>query len=120
MGAKATRKPHQLNVAPGLTLEPAARLNPIEIAVDVELQQDRRMIRRPAGCLRIDPAEPKLVKIEFVDKNVDHASGIVFADPVFKPFRKQSDGGGLDPYRSEQHYMRGPRCRERQDDKDAD
>jgi hypothetical protein len=43
-------------------------LHPVEIAVDVELQQDRRMIRRPAGYLGIDPAEPKLGKIEFVGK----------------------------------------------------
>ncbi len=37
-------QPHYLDIAPGLTLKPAARLNPLEIAVDVELQQDRRMI----------------------------------------------------------------------------
>jgi hypothetical protein len=29
------------------------------------------MIRRPAGYLRIDPAEPKLRQTEFVDKDVD-------------------------------------------------
>src|SRR3954462_12675698 len=58
IGNEPTRQPHDLNVASGLTLEPAARLNPVEIAVDVELQQDRRMIRRPAGYLGIDPAEP--------------------------------------------------------------
>jgi hypothetical protein len=29
------------------------------------------MIRGPAGCLRIDPAELKLGQIEFVDKDVD-------------------------------------------------
>src|SRR6266702_6189763 len=52
IGNKAAREPHHLNVAPGLMLEPAARLNPIEVAVDVELRQERRMVRRPAGCLR--------------------------------------------------------------------
>src|SRR6266702_3336967 len=89
IGNKTAREPHHLNVAPGLTLEPAARLNPIKVAVDVELQQYRRMIRRPAGCLRIDPVEPKLGQIELVDKDVDYANGIVLADPVFKAFRKQ-------------------------------
>ena len=89
IGNEPTRQPHDLNVASGLTLEPAARLNPVEIAVDVELQQDRRMIRRPAGYLGIDPAEPKLGKIEFVGKDVDHPNGIVLADPVFQAFRKQ-------------------------------
>jgi hypothetical protein len=42
--------------------EPAARLDPIEIAVDVELQQDRQ--------------------IEFVDKDIDYANRIVLADRV--------------------------------------
>ena len=60
IGCKPARQPHHLNVAPGLVLKPPARLNPIEIAVDVKLQQDRRMIRRSAGCLGIDPIKPKL------------------------------------------------------------
>ena len=47
------------------------------------------MIRRPAGCLGVDPAEPKLGQIEFVDKDVDNANRIVLADPVFQAFRKQ-------------------------------
>src|SRR6266436_3276682 len=77
VGSKAAREPHHLNVAGGLTLKPTARLNPVEIAVDVQLQQYRRMIRRPAGDLGINPAEPKLGQIELVDKDVDHANGIV-------------------------------------------
>jgi hypothetical protein len=51
-------------------LEPPARLDPVEIAVDVELQQDRRMIRRPPGGLGVDPAKSKLSQIEFVDKDI--------------------------------------------------
>jgi hypothetical protein len=86
---KAAREPHHLNIAPGLALQPAARLNPIEIAVDIELQQYRRMIRRPAGLLRSNPAEPKRGQIEFVDKDIDYANRIVLADPVFHTFRKQ-------------------------------
>ena len=58
IGNEAAGEPHHLDVASGLTLEPAARLNPVEVAVDVELQQYRRMIRRPAGCLGITPPYP--------------------------------------------------------------
>jgi hypothetical protein len=47
------------------------------------------MIRRPAGCLGIDPAEPKLGQIEFVNKDIDDPNGIILADPVFKAVRKQ-------------------------------
>jgi hypothetical protein len=47
------------------------------------------MARWPAGCLGIDPAEPKLGQIEAVDEDVDDANWIVLADPVFHAFRKQ-------------------------------
>ena len=33
--SKTASQPHHLNIAPSLTLKPPARLNPIEIAVDV-------------------------------------------------------------------------------------
>src|SRR5260370_23618516 len=84
-------------------LEPAARPNPIEVAVDVELQQYRRMIRRPAGCLRIDPVEPKLAQIECIDEDVDYANGIVLADPVFKAFRKQRALPTIRPFNEALH-----------------
>ncbi len=37
---QAAGQPHDLDIAPRLALQPAARLNPVEIAVDVELQQN--------------------------------------------------------------------------------
>ena len=57
-------------------------------ASDVELQQHRRMIGRPAGHLGINPAKPNLSQIEFLDKHVDHPNRVVLADPVFQAFRK--------------------------------
>ena len=89
IGYKPARQPHHLNVAPSLMLKPPARLNPIEIAVDVKLQQDRRVIRRPAGRFGGDPIEPKPGQIEFLDKDVDHPNRIILADPVFQALRKQ-------------------------------
>src|SRR5271170_5757921 len=50
--SEPTGQPHHLDIAPSLALKPPARLNPIEIAVDVQLQQDRRMIRRSPRGLR--------------------------------------------------------------------
>src|SRR2546422_6180438 len=61
------------------------------------------MIRRPAGCLRIDPVEPKLGQIEFLDKDVDYANGIVLADPVFKAFRKQRALPTIRPFNEALH-----------------
>src|SRR4029077_16854407 len=74
IGNQPTGKPHDLNVAASLTLKPAARLNPIEITVGVELQKDRRTVRRPAGGLGINPAKPKLGQIEPPNKDITHAN----------------------------------------------
>ena len=46
---------------------------------------DTRADRSP----RVDPAEPKFGQIELIDKDVDHANGIVIDDPVFQTFGKQ-------------------------------
>src|SRR5258708_37267254 len=51
---QATSQPHQLDVALALTLQAAARLHPIEVYVDIILQQRRRMIGRPSRRLRLD------------------------------------------------------------------
>jgi hypothetical protein len=75
-GCEPAHPPHHLNVAPGLVLQAARSTASIELAVDVKLQQDRRMIRRSASCLGIDPAKPKLGQIEFVNKGTDHANRI--------------------------------------------
>jgi hypothetical protein len=103
IGHKAAREPHHFNVAPGLTLQPAARLNPIEIAVDIELQQYRWMIRRPTGRFGSDAAEPELGQIDFVDKDIDHANGIVLADPVFQGFGKQRALSTIHPFNEPPH-----------------
>ena len=89
IGHKSARKPHHLDVVPSLTLQPPARLNPVEIAVNIELQQHRRMIRRPASRLGSNPVKSQLAQIEFLDKNIDHPNRIVLADPVFQAFREQ-------------------------------
>src|SRR5258708_7008449 len=48
-------QPHHLNIAAGLALQPPARLDPVEIAINVELEHRRRMVRRPPGRCSIDP-----------------------------------------------------------------
>jgi hypothetical protein len=37
-------EPHQLDIALRLALQAAARLDTVQVAVDVELEQDRRVI----------------------------------------------------------------------------
>jgi hypothetical protein len=89
IGSEPTQQPHDLDIASGLAFEPTARLHPVQIAVDVQLEEERGVIRWPASCFGIDPAEPKLGQIEFIDEDVDETNWIVLADPVFHAFRKQ-------------------------------
>ena len=47
VGNRTPRQPHHLDVATGFPFEPTARLHPVQIAINVELEQDRGMIARP-------------------------------------------------------------------------
>jgi hypothetical protein len=81
-----SKKPHHLDVAPGFPLQSTARLNPVEVAVNVELQQDGRMIGRPACGLRDDPVKPQAAQIERLDKSLDHMDGVIVLNPVVQAF----------------------------------
>jgi hypothetical protein len=70
---KLAGEPHDLNVAPALALKPAARLNPIEITIDVELEQRRRMARGLAGWLLGNSTRLQFDGIELLNKGVDDA-----------------------------------------------
>src|SRR6266446_1138936 len=53
---QAAGQPDQLDVALALPLQAPARLHPIEVSVDVNLQQCRRMVGWPSCRLRLDAA----------------------------------------------------------------
>ncbi len=80
---QAAGQPHDLHVAPRFALQPPARL--VEVAVDIEFQQNRGMITRPAGFPRFDPAKAQTAQIKLIDKDIDHPNRIVLADPVLQP-----------------------------------
>ncbi len=89
VGDEPAQQPHHLDVAAGLALQPPARLHPVEIAVDVELQENRGMIGGPAGRRRLDPVEPELGQIERIDERIDHANRIALVDQVIEAFGQQ-------------------------------
>src|SRR5262249_18928486 len=88
IGDQSTGEPHHLNVARSLALKPAARLDSIEVAIDVELQEARWMVGWPSGCFRLNTTEAEFREIEFVDKDVDRANRIVLGNPTLPAFRK--------------------------------
>ena len=66
--SQAARQPHRLDVALTLPLEPAARLNAVEIAVNINLRHHRGMIGWPSRLLGIDGAKTKLAEIKLIDE----------------------------------------------------
>ena len=88
---QAPGQPHQLDVALRLALQPAAGLDAVEIAVDVDLQQHRRVVRRSPRRRGIDAFEAQLGQIELVDEDLDHPDRIVFGDVVVQALGQQSD-----------------------------
>jgi|SRR6185295_8763515 len=79
---EAARQPDQLEIAPALAFEPARGLDLIEIAVQVDLEQGRRMIAGTARRLGRDTIKAKLRQIERINKGIDHPHRIVGADVV--------------------------------------
>ena len=55
-------QPHHLDIAPSLTLKPSARRNAIEIAINIYLEQCRRMVAGPPFFQRLNPTKAKLIK----------------------------------------------------------
>src|SRR5260370_4569462 len=53
-------QPHHLKIAASLALQPPARLDPVEIAVNVELEHRRRMVRLPASPCMINALQPEV------------------------------------------------------------
>src|SRR6267142_4052026 len=82
-------QPHHFQIAASLTLQPPARLDPVEIAVDVKLEHRRRMIGRPAGRCRIDTVKPEVAEFQRIDEHIDRPNRIALVDPILKAFRQQ-------------------------------
>lgn len=86
---RSTGEPDQLDVALGFPLQPPARLDAIEVAVDGDLRQRRRVVCRTARGRSWGLCEAWLGEIKFVDEGVDRPDWIVSRNPVLELLRKQ-------------------------------
>ena len=86
---QAPGQPHQLNVALGLSLKAATGLDAIEVAVDVDLQQDGRMLSRPTSFCGDNTLETESTKVEFIDEHIDHTSRVGVRHIVIQALGKQ-------------------------------
>src|SRR6267378_6116190 len=87
---QAASQPDELDVALALPLKAPARLDAIEVSVDVDLQQRRRMVGRPSRRQRLDTAEAELSQVKLINEDIDRPDRIVIAQIVIQPLRKQS------------------------------
>src|SRR5439155_4117337 len=82
--SEPTQQPHDLDIASGFSFEPPARLNPVQIAVNVKLKQNRGMIRRPTSRRRLNPFKAHLSEIERSDKHVNHTNRITLDNEIIE------------------------------------
>jgi hypothetical protein len=70
-------------------LQTAARTHPVEIAVNIQLEEVAWSIARPPRGLRLHPREPRLGEIEAINESVDKANGVVGPNVVVDRFRQK-------------------------------
>ena len=87
VGCQLARQPHDLDVAACLALQPAARLDQVEIAVDVELEHCCRVIARPPRRSRILKAQR--CQIQLVDKHIDEAHSTICGHVIVHARRQE-------------------------------
>jgi hypothetical protein len=83
------QQPDDLDVAVAFSLQPAARPNAVEVAIDVKLKQITRRVAGAARRLRSDPCETGFDQIEPVDEGVDETHGIIRSDVIVDRFRQK-------------------------------
>lgn len=66
----------------GFSLQSPARLNAVQIGVDIDIQQDRGMASRPASICRHGVFKNQFDQVRFVDKCVDYAQQIDIRDVI--------------------------------------
>jgi len=70
------------------SLQASARLDAVEIAIDIDLQQYLRVVCRSARKSRNSTVDTQIDQVEFVDDDVDYTHRVGIADVVVEAFGK--------------------------------
>jgi hypothetical protein len=89
VGPQAAHQPDDLDIALGFPLQPSARSDPVEVAVNVELQQIAWRVARTPRRFRLDTPETPSREVDPVDEHVDEPHRIVGLDVIVNRFRQQ-------------------------------
>ena len=74
----------------GLTLQPAARRDLVDVAVNVDLQQRARMIGWTSSRFWNHTVKAQRPEIQLIDKHVDHPHRVVLSNVVIQILGKQN------------------------------
>jgi hypothetical protein len=83
-------QPDQLDIAEGLPLKPPTRYNLVNIAVNIDLQQDARMIRRTPCRRRRNTLKSKSREVQFLDERLNDPNLVLLTNKAVQILRKQN------------------------------
>lgn len=91
VGRQAAGQPHKLDIPPRFAFQAAAGWDPVQVAVDKELQQHGWMIARATSSGWGATLETECAEIELIDEEVDDTDQVILADPILEPLREKRD-----------------------------
>lgn len=71
-----------------LAFEVATGLDAVEVTVDLDLQQDGRVVCRPTGFSGDDPIKTESAEVEFIDEYIDYPHWIGVRDVIIQWARR--------------------------------
>lgn len=91
VGDKASEQPHELDVALRFALERPAGAYPVEVAVDVELEQIARIVRGAPGATGLGMGKAQRLQCKSVNERIDHPYRVIRGYIVINGFGKKRD-----------------------------
>ena len=88
-------QPHELDVALGFALQAPAGLDAIEVAVDVDLQQHRRVVSRSTSGCGFNTFEAQTSEVALVDEDLHNTDRVVLTNVVVQTLGQQRDLGSI-------------------------
>lgn len=84
VGRQPAGQPHQFDIALRLALKTSARLNPVQVAVKVDLEHRRGMVGRSSRACRRCTGKPQRMQVQFVDESRYNPNGVVLRHIVIE------------------------------------
>jgi hypothetical protein len=100
---QAAGQPHQLDIALRFALQAPAGLAAVQVAIDDNFKQDRRMVGRASSRRRRSALKAERSQVKRVDKGIDDPNRIVFRNIVVQSLGEGHALGAIDPLNETLH-----------------